>query len=146
VIGRFNNHPRIEASKFVLIGPGRWGSTNLALGIDVSYGEIDNSLVLIELAKEESGQVPEVSYGTHFFQDLVEEGIIYMPVWPDEESSEFNRDFFESAPNALLEFVPEAADYVDMVKVIDLLAPGIGKWGTVVADPRSRKALMHIEA
>jgi hypothetical protein len=145
LIGRLNDHPRVKEDRIVLMGPGRWGSTNLELGIDVRYGEIDNACALIELAREESGHVPEVSYGTHFFQDLVEEGIIYMPVWPDDPGSEFNERFFEAEPNALLELVPGAEDVLDVVKVIDLGAENRGRTGVVVADPRSRKALMYLE-
>ena len=144
IVGRINHHPRIEAGKVVMIGPGRWGSSNIDLGINVRYGEIDNASVLVEVAREESGHAPEVSYGTHFFQDLVEEGIIYMPVWPDDSDSEFNEKFFESTPNALLEFVPEAEDFLEVIKVIDLNAT-TNQWGVVVADPQSRKALMYLE-
>ena len=144
IVGQINAHPRIEAMKVVMIGPGRWGSSNVNLGINVRYGEIDNASVLVEVAREESGHAPDVSYGTHFFQDLVEEGIIYMPVWPDDSDSEFNEQFFDNAPNALLEFAPEAQAFLDVVKVIDLNAIG-NQWGVVVADPQSRKALMYLD-
>lgn len=144
IVGQINANPRMVAGKVVMIGPGRWGSSNINLGINVRYGEIDNASVLVEVAREESGHAPDVSYGTHFFQDLVEEGIIYMPVWPDDRESEFNEKFFENAPNALLEFVPEAKAFLDVAKVIDLNATG-NQWGVVVADPQSRKALMYLE-
>jgi pyruvate,water dikinase len=144
IVGQINDHPRIKAGKVVMIGPGRWGSSNIDLGINVRYGEIDNASVLVEVAREESGHVPDVSYGTHFFQDLVEEGIIYMPVWPDDSASEFNAGYFENAPNALLEFAPGAGDFLDVVKVIDTNATRT-QWGVVVADPQSRKALMYLE-
>ena len=45
---------------------------NIDLGVNVTYADIDSTAVLVELAREEAGHVPEVSYGTHFFQDLVE--------------------------------------------------------------------------
>jgi len=144
IVGQINAHPRMVAGKVVMIGPGRWGSSNVNLGINVRYGEIDNTSVLVEVAREESGHAPDVSFGTHFFQDLVEEGIIYMPVWPDDSESEFNEKFFENAPNALLEFVPEAKAFLDVVKVIDLNATS-NQWGVVVADPQSRMALMYLE-
>ena len=52
----------------------------------------------MEPAQEEAGHVPEGSYGTHFFQDLVEADIVYMPVWPDDPSSDFNQEFLHRAP------------------------------------------------
>ena len=60
--------------------------------------DIDNAAVLVEMAREEAGHVPEVSYGTHFFQDLVEDQIIYLPVYPDSPRTEFNHAFFLSSP------------------------------------------------
>jgi len=66
------------------MGPGRWGSTNIELGVNTGYADIDNASVLVEVAREKAGQRPEVSYGTHFFQDLIESNILYLPVYPDE--------------------------------------------------------------
>ena len=125
-----------------MMGPGRWGSSNASLGVNARYAEIDNASALVEVAREEAGQVPEVSYGTHFFLDLIEAEIIYMPVWPDEPGSEFNESFFESAPNSLMELMPEAQAYRHLVKLIDIPAATGGKAGCVVADSRSRKAVM----
>ena len=69
--------------RILMMGPGRWGSSNIDLGVNVTYADIDNTAVLVEMAREEAGQVPEVSYGTHFFLDLVEAQIIYLPVYPE---------------------------------------------------------------
>ncbi len=128
----------------VMIGPGRWGSSNIALGVNVRYSDISNASALVELAREEAGHVPEVSYGTHFFQDLVEAGIIYMPVWPDDPAAEFNGGFFDRSPNALTDLVPGAGEYEGLVKVIDLEAATGGKTGVIVADPRCREAVLYL--
>ena len=93
------------------MGPGRWGTSNIALGVNVSYADIDNAAVLVEVALEEAGHVPEVSYGTHFFHDLVEGQIIYLPVYPDDAAAEFQEKFFQTAPNVLLELLPHAGEY-----------------------------------
>ena len=90
-----------------MIGPGRWGSSNIDLGVNVGYADIDNAAVLVELAREEAGHVPEVSYGTHFFQDLVEQQIIYLPVYPDDADCAFNEAFFETSPERLTALLPE---------------------------------------
>src|SRR5690606_10354000 len=73
VIGRLNK--RLEKERFILMGPGRWGSVNIELGVHVTYADIFNTKVLIEMAVAHNGNLPELSYGTHFFQDLVEAGI-----------------------------------------------------------------------
>ncbi len=72
------------------MGPGRWGSVNIDLGVQVSYADIHNTKVLIEIAVVHDGQVPELSYGTHFFQDLVEAGIHSLPLHLGQANSLFN--------------------------------------------------------
>ena len=68
--------------------------------------------MLVEIAREEAGHVPEVSYGTHFFQDLVEAQIIYLPVYPDDPPAGFNAGFFDGLPNVLLaQLLPDAGKF-----------------------------------
>ena len=90
IVGRINEHPAVAAGRILMMGPGRWGSSNIDLGVNVTYADINNTAVLVEMAREEAGQVPEVSYGTHFFLDLVEAQIIYLPVYPGDPEAEFN--------------------------------------------------------
>jgi len=124
-IGRLNK--RLEDERFVLIGPGRWGSANIELGVHVTYADIFNTKVLIEMAVAHNGHVPELSYGTHFFQDLVEAGIhsLALHLGAGVEGGEFNWAFFADAPNALAELLPADAPLSSILKVIDLAAlPG----------------------
>lgn len=144
IVGRVNALVRETGSRELVMGPGRFGSSNINLGVNVSYADIDNAGVLVEVAREEAGQVPEVSYGTHFFQDLVEGQIIYIPVYPDDRSAEFNRDFFERAPNSLKAFIPDTEGLDDVVRVIDVCAATDGRYANVVADPHSRRALCFL--
>ncbi|MCX8035672.1 MAG: phosphoenolpyruvate synthase [Candidatus Sumerlaeia bacterium] len=145
LVGRLNEHARLARGRFLLMGPGRWGSSNIDLGVNVSYADIDNTAVLVEMAREEAGHVPEVSYGTHFFQDLVEGQIIYLPVYPDDPRSQFNRAFFESAPNLLAELLPDAAPFADYIHVIDVPAVSGGKFVHVLADPETQRAVCFLE-
>jgi len=145
VVGRVNRHPLVADGKIVMMGPGRWGSSNIHLGVNVGYADIRNAAVLVELAFEEAGHLPEVSYGTHFFQDIVESQIIYLPVYPDDPAAEFNAAFFDSAPNVLAELLPDAAEFARLVKVIDVPAVSGGGLAHVVADPQSRRAVCFVE-
>ncbi len=119
-IGRLNK--RLENERFILMGPGRWGSVNIDLGVHVTYADIFNTKVLIEMAVARDGHIPELSYGTHFFQDLVEAGIhslaLHLGASADEKA--FHWQFFAGAPNRLAELLPEDAGLASYLKVIDL--------------------------
>ncbi|MCB8920845.1 MAG: PEP/pyruvate-binding domain-containing protein [Ardenticatenaceae bacterium] len=119
-IGHLNK--LLEDEIFILMGPGRWGSTNIELGVPVSYADIYNTKVLIEMAVVKDGQSPELSYGTHFFQDLVESGIYSLPLHLGDGKGLFNWDFFRNAPNCLSSISPKDARLADYLKVIDVTA------------------------
>jgi pyruvate,water dikinase len=127
------------------MGPGRWGSNNIDLGINVSYADISNSAVLVEIAYEEAGHEPEVSYGTHFFLDLVEAEIIYLPVYPDDTGSQFNVEFFVRSPNLLDALLPEYRDFSDVVHVISVPDVARGAYAHVVADLQTRSAVCFLQ-
>jgi hypothetical protein len=144
LVGQINRHPAMR-DKIMMMGPGRWGSSNIALGVNVSYADIDNAAVLVEVALEEAGHVPEVSYGTHFFQDLVEAQIVYLPVYPDDADTEFQAKFFETAPNVLLDLLPHAGEYEAVLRLIDVPQATGGTFVKVVADPESRCAVCFLD-
>jgi hypothetical protein len=144
VVGEINRHPQIVPHHIMMMGPGRWGSSNVTLGVNTTYADINHTSVLVEIAREEAGHIPDVSYGTHFFLDLVESQIIYLPVYPDDPQSAFNHEFFQNASNILSLLLPDAKRFEEFIKVIDVPAVTDGKWAHVVADPRQQKALCFI--
>ena len=145
IVGRINEHPLLAGGSTMMMGPGRWGSSNIDLGVNVGYADIDNTSVLVEIAREEAGHVPEVSYGTHFFQDLVEARIIYLPVYPDDSAADFNTEFFANAPSILPDLLPDANEFRNLVHVIDVPAASGGMCAHVVADPQARSAVCYLE-
>jgi hypothetical protein len=117
-VGRLNG---ILAGKtFICVGPGRWGTVNPDLGVCVSYSEIYNTRALVELAGKGIGSAPEPSFGTHFFQDLVEAQIFPLAVYLDDNDAVFNRDFFYNAPNRLLDFAPREAGLENALRLISV--------------------------
>jgi hypothetical protein len=112
----------LEGEPFLLLGPGRWGTNDPQLGVKVNYADINHCAVLIEVAHRRGEYVPEVSYGTHFFQDLVEDGIFYLALHPEEDGDACNEAFFTGAPNALADVSPRDADAADVVRVIRIAA------------------------
>jgi pyruvate, water dikinase len=107
--------------QFILMGPGRWGSRgDIKLGVSVTYSDVNNTSCLIEIAKKKGNYVPDLSFGTHFFQDLVEAKIRYLPLYPDDPGIVFNEQFFTSSRNVLSELIPEFEHLQDVIKVIDV--------------------------
>ncbi len=109
-----------QAGKVMLLGPGRWGTTLPLLGVPVSFAEIDKVAVLGEIVAMRENLVPDVSLGTHFFNDLVEWDMLYLAIFPGREGNLWNLDFFEQSPNRLADLVPEAAKWEHAVRVIDI--------------------------
>jgi len=117
-IGKLND--LLSDNHFILIGPGRWGSRgDIKLGVSVTYSEINNTSMLVEVAKRKKDYVPDVSFGTHFFQDLVEANIKYLPLFPDDDMGYFNDNFFMNSKNVFSSLIPEMEELGDVIRVID---------------------------
>jgi predicted nucleotidyltransferase len=118
-VGRLNQ--LLPKRQFILLGPGRWGSRgDIRLGVSVTYSDINNSAMLLEIARRQRDYVPELSFGTHFFQDLVESGIRYLPLYPDEEGVVFNETFLRDSENILESLLPDCGNLSDTIRVIDV--------------------------
>jgi len=118
-VGKLNK--LLPRRRFILMGPGRWGSRgDIKLGVKVTYSDISNTAVLMEIARKKGNYRPDLSFGTHFFQDLVEAGIRYLPLYPDEKDTIFKEKFFLTSENILPELLPEFAFLADTVRVIDI--------------------------
>ncbi len=120
-VGRLNQI--LPKRQFILMGPGRWGSRgDIKLGVSVTYSEINNSASLIEIARQKGNYVPDLSFGTHFFQDLVEANIRYLPLYPDDPGIIFSEKFFKESPSILVELLPEYEHLQKVVRLIDVPA------------------------
>jgi hypothetical protein len=101
----------------LLMGPGRWGTTTPSLGVPVRFAEINHLSVIVEIEYEGGSLVPELSFGTHFFQDLVETEIFYVALFPGKAQVSFNRQWLEGSENRLVSLLPESAKYQGVVIV-----------------------------
>ncbi len=107
--------------QFILMGPGRWGSRgDIKLGVSVTYSDISNTAAIIEIARRKGNYLPDLSFGTHFFQDLVEADIKYLPLYPDDPDVIFNEAFFNDSPNALYELLPSFTNLDKVLHVIEV--------------------------
>jgi hypothetical protein len=141
-VGRLNN--MLPKRKFILMGPGRWGSRgDVKLGVNVKYSDINNTAMLVEIARKKGGYVPDLSFGTHFFQDLVEARIRYLPLYPDDEGTFFNDEFFTKTRDAFARLLPEyeEAGVGKAVKVIDVQEETDGLILRVLLNAEDERAL-----
>ncbi len=86
----------------------------------MTYSDINNTAALLEVARKKGNYLPELSFGTHFFQDLVEADIRYIPLYPDDAKVIFNELFFTRSENVLPEILPDFAHVAETVRVIDV--------------------------
>jgi len=108
---------QLKGSTLMLVGPGRWGTTTPSLGVPVKFAEINHASVLVEVAEPDEGFMPELSYGSHFFQDLVEAGIFYAAVFAGQPGVVFRPERILNEPNRLAELLPQHAALAHVVHV-----------------------------
>lgn len=142
-VGRLNKI--LPKHQFILMGPGRWGSRgDIKLGVNVTYADINNTAVLIEIARRKQGYLPDLSFGTHFFQDLVEASIRYLPLYPDEDGIRFQERFFLGSESILPEVLPEFARYADTIRVIDVARVTDGHVLRIVMSAEEEEAIGYL--
>ncbi len=111
----------LDGNEYILIGPGRWGTSNPQLGVPVQYGEIAGASVIVEMATESFS--PELSYGTHFYADLVASGVLYLP-FNEGEGDYFNRELLDRQE---IVYEDPFVKHVHFVKGLDVYVDGKGK-------------------
>ena len=63
--------------------------------------------------------MPELSYGSHMFQDLVEAGIFYCALWGDDRMVKYDRTFFEKLPDLFEKICPDRKELAGMFRVTE---------------------------
>jgi hypothetical protein len=131
----------LAEKRFALMGPGRWGSNDINLGVKVTYSNINKARLLVEVAFAKEGYTPEVSYGTHFFQDLVEADIVIVPLFPDDPGVILNEPFLLDSENLLARVAPEVKDCEGIVRVIHVPSACGGDFLQVYLDTDSQRGV-----
>ncbi|MCK5201334.1 MAG: nucleotidyltransferase domain-containing protein, partial [Spirochaetales bacterium] len=143
VVGKLNKI--LPKKQFILMGPGRWGSRgDIKLGVNVSYADIMNTSVLIEIARKKGNYTPDLSFGTHFFQDLIEASIKYLPLYPDSNHIIFNNLFFNRSANLLSDLLPEYSHLESTVQVIDIPESWNGQVLKILMNSELNKAIGYL--
>ncbi len=136
IVGRLNRlAEEDEKINMMLMGPGRWGTSTPSLGVPARFSEINHVKVLVEISGMSDSIMPELSFGSHFFHDLVETGIFYVALFPENKDVFMNSEFFNPADNRLAELIPEAEKFSGVVFVYDIFVENF----CIMADIISQK-------
>ena len=95
-IEKMNRSFTEQEKGYVLVGPGRWGSSDSWLGIPVKWPHISNARVIVECGLEDYRVDP--SQGAHFFQNLTSFGVGYFTINPFKKDGWFDEDFLNAQP------------------------------------------------
>jgi hypothetical protein len=114
-----------EKSPTLLLGPGRWGTHTPAMGVPVHFSEINHIVAMAEISYRDGSLIPDLSFGTHFFHDLIETRIFYMAVYPEQPEVIFNRQWIMDQPNLLKTLSPVDGRLDHVVKVADTREAGL---------------------
>jgi hypothetical protein len=144
MIGRLN--AKLAGENFICVGPGRWGTTNPDLGVNVGYGDIYNTCALVEIARKGIGPEPELSFGTHFFQDLVEANIYPLGIYLDDDGTVFHHKFFYGTPNSLADYFTTESGPQSCLRIIDVAAFRPGFHLDLVMDDEQVRAVAFLVA
>lgn len=146
LIGQLMHINGASARYTLLMGPGRWGTTTPSLGVPVSFGEISTTNVLCEIVAMREDLIPDVSLGTHFFNELVECDILYLALFPNRRENSLNEQWFATMPNRLSNLLPEAAGRADVVRVIDAADLPAGGTLRLHADHLKQAVICYVSA
>ncbi|MHA1673314.1 MAG: PEP/pyruvate-binding domain-containing protein [Promethearchaeota archaeon] len=119
LLGQINLSQKTPNQQILLLGPGRWGTSSPSLGVPVSFEEINKVTILGEIAEMHKHLIPDISLGTHFFNNIVENDMLYFALNPEKGNVQQNSQFFDQSPNFLKILYPTQAKWANVVKIID---------------------------
>ena len=104
LIGKINWHFRDMDKHMMLIVPGRVGTTSPELGVPTTFADISAYDIICETEESRAGYNPELSYGSHIFQDLVEAEILYTAIFQGEKTKQYSPEKLASSKDMIDEF------------------------------------------
>ncbi|MDO5133599.1 MAG: PEP/pyruvate-binding domain-containing protein [Eubacteriales bacterium] len=127
-IGTINRYYRAKGKCMVLLVPGRIGTSSPELGVPTTFADINGFEMLCEISVSEAGYNPELSYGSHFFQDLVESGILYAAAFENEHTVRFNLSGIKKLPNRVSDIDQAFTPLSGIVGVYETAEEGCRLW------------------
>ena len=134
-IGKINNCLKEKEKTILLVTPGRVCTSSPELGVPVAYAEISQFSGIMEVSYSKAGYQPELSFGSHIFQDLVEADIFYVACMENQDTLLYRPEYLENGKEIFQELIDESMK--DVVKVYDMSDCGL----MITLDSRNREAL-----
>ena len=104
LIGKINWYYRDKNKHLMLIVPGRIGTSSPELGVPTAFSDISSFEIICETEETKAGYNPELSYGSHIFQDLVEAEILYTAVFQNQKTIRYAPEKLKSFPDLVKDF------------------------------------------
>lgn len=116
-VGVINRYYRGSGKNLLLMTPGRIGTSSPELGVPVTFGDISNFSIVCEVSDNRAGYMPELSYGSHMFQDLVEAEIIYGAIWNDKKTLQYHPELLKQYSDRFSEICGDFSELAGMIQV-----------------------------
>ena len=130
-LGDINRYYKGQNKKILLMTPGRIGTSSPELGVPVKFSDISGFSGICEVSDKTVGYMPELSYGSHMFQDLVEADIFYAAIWNDKRTKRFQIDFLSGEKNLFPKICPGKTELSDMIFVAE--TKSLYYWNDVIS-------------
>lgn len=145
LVGRLAHHPAIRQNgNIMLLGPGRWGTRMPSLGVPVSFSEINTVSVICEIARMHEQLMPDLSLGTHYFNDMVEMDMLYLGFSPNAEGNVLNEQILQAMPNRMGEMAPETGNPANAIRIVSSADLGEGAGMRLHADAIKQVAVLYL--
>ncbi|MGN0353260.1 MAG: PEP/pyruvate-binding domain-containing protein [Roseburia sp.] len=118
-IGKINEYYKKTGKHVMLLTPGRIGTSSPELGVPVNFAQISGFCGICEVSDQNYGHIPDLSYGSHMFQDLVEAEISYGAILNNHKTIYFHEDMFAERVNKYVEICPEMEELSTMIRVVE---------------------------
>ena len=115
LLSAVNWHFRAQKKHLLLLTPGRICTSSQELGVPTAFADISEFDTICEVSETRAGYMPELSYGSHIFQDLVEAGTLYTAVFEGSSTLHFHPEMLKEGPNAVGLFADNADGLRDIV-------------------------------
>ena len=116
-VGRINRYYANTGKNLLLMAPGRVGTSSPELGVPTRFADISCFSEICEVSDSRTGFMPELSYGSHMFQDMVEAEMTYSAIWNDPRTLRYEPDLLADGRDLFPEICPELSELQDLIVV-----------------------------